>query len=86
MYDYSIERPQILTDKGQREFLKLRDRVQRKLRDAGAVRMGEAITIPGDSWFLMACVDRMVELGELIEVTPPDCRGQDRVFVSGSNE
>lgn len=34
----------------------------------------------GDSWFLMACVDRLVELGEIREITK-HAPGQCRVFV-----
>lgn len=82
MYDYLEERPKILTDKGQRTFLKIRDNVYNLLKLSGAVRMGNALSEPGDGWFLMACVDRLVELGELKELTGPEVSGQDRVFVS----
>jgi hypothetical protein len=66
-------------------FVAIRDHVKRLLRDAGAVTMGAAIrgAGSGDSWTMLACVDRMVETGELREVTGPNVAGQDRVFVGG---
>jgi hypothetical protein len=35
----------------------------------------------GCSWQMQACIDRMIELGELTEVSPPGCWGQYRVFI-----
>lgn len=37
--------------------------------------------ITGDGWFMMACVDRLVELGEIREVSKPNCLGQCRIFI-----
>ena len=85
-YNYKIQKPALLTDEGQRTFLAVRDNVQRLLKLAGTVRVGEAINCdraPSDSWELLACFDRMVELGELREILQPGCAGQHRMFVSG---
>ena len=83
-YNYSSEKAELFTDGGQRMFIKIRDQVLRLLGIAGAVRMQEAISnIGGDSWQMLACVDRMVELGELRELTNSDVVGQYRVFVKG---
>ena len=83
MYDYSVEKPRIFTDEGQRVFLKVRDHVRECLDKSGAVSMGNAMIGAGggDSWLMMAYVDRMVEIGELLELTRGDVPGQDRVFV-----
>lgn len=82
MYDYKLERKEVFTEKGQRMFLSIRDRVQGLPKPAGAVRMQEAISgESGDSWQMLACVDRLVELGEIRELTKDDCAGQHRVFV-----
>lgn len=82
MYVYEIEKPKVFSESGQRTFLEIRDRVNRKLKDSGAVSMGMAISgSTGDSWTMLACVDRMVELKEIREVTSGGCSGQDRVFV-----
>lgn len=86
-YIYEEQRSLLFDDKGQRMFLQVRDRVQHLLKEAGAVRMQEAIRESlGDSWMMLACVDRLVELKEIQEVTPVSGRdrpqGQYRVFVS----
>lgn len=83
MYEYKVEREKIFTDGGQRLFLSIRDRVKKLLTEAGAVRMQEAISgHAGDSWELMACIDRLVELGEIREIQQEHCAGQHRVFVN----
>ena len=69
-YGYSQERARIFTEEGQQAFLAIRDRVQQLLRQSGACTMGKAIDGgTGDTWFMMACVERLVELGEIEEVT-----------------
>jgi len=84
MYNYQTERSKIFTEEGQRIFLAVRDRANELIVQAGAVSMQHATTVgSGDSWFLMACVDRLVELKELREITGPNTAGQDRVFVWG---
>ena len=83
MYEYAKEREKLFTDAGQRLFLEVRDNVKSRLKHAGAVRMQEAISTAGDSWMLLACVDRMVELGELCEVTQSVVMTQHRIFTEG---
>lgn len=83
-YDYQKERPYVLSDEGQRMFLNIRDNVKRKIDDAGAVTMDRAFSgvTCGSSWTMMACVDRLVELGELVEVpNPVSSWAQSRIFV-----
>jgi hypothetical protein len=84
MYRYGELRESLFTDKGQRMLFKAKAFIDHSLTTAGAVRMGNvmpALAI-GDSWMMMACVDRLVELGEIKEVLPVEyVRGQDRVFV-----
>lgn len=83
MYSYQKERDNLFTDSGQRLFLEIRDRAFNLIKTAGAARMEEMIRgSVGDSWQMLACVDRMVELGELVELTKPgEVAGQHRVFV-----
>ena len=86
-YDYLVEKRELFTDDGQRMFLRVRDFVMKQLKVSGAIRMEEAMNSAGSGsgWTMLACVDRMVELGELSEVTASsENAGQDRVFVSGS--
>lgn len=56
-----------------------------RIDEAGAFSMGTVIRKQtGDSWMMLACVDLMVERGELREVTKGhDVAGQHRVFVAG---
>ena len=82
MYSYEEEKPGIFTEEGQALFLAIRDNVKRLLTLSGAVRMQEAISGNcGSSWQMLACVDRLVELGEISEITDK-VAGQHRVFVA----
>ncbi len=84
-YEYKVEREKAFTDEGQRTFLAIRDRVKRLLAQSGAVTMGAAINgATGDSWVMLACVDRLVELGEIREIPQTHAvAGQNRIFISG---
>lgn len=83
MYNYETEKAKLFTDDGQRQFLKIRDNVQKLLQQSGAVRMQEVLVgATGPTWTLLACVDRMIELGELREISQQNCPGQYRIFVS----
>lgn len=83
MYSYQVERPKLFTEDGLTLYVEIRDRVKRLLAEAGAVRADAAIKgSTGDSWLMLACLDRLVEAGELREVTDPKVPGQHRVFVA----
>jgi len=90
-YSYEAVKPQVMTDQGQRVFLKVRDRAKELLKLAGAFRLGEVISgikEAGDTWELIACVDRLVELGEVVELTPHAKVypwGQNRIFTDGGS-
>ena len=82
IYDYKTERNKIFTENGQVMFLEIRDKTRSLLDRAGACRMQEMIaSVSGDSWAMLACVDRLVELKEIREVTTGNVSGQYRVFV-----
>jgi hypothetical protein len=89
MYRYEDEKPKLLTDEGQRLFLKFRDDAIDVLGIAGAFRF-DAISKRShyvmDDWLRLACVDRMIELGELRDVTPPGTVGQHRIFISNRSK
>jgi hypothetical protein len=82
-YSYATERPNVFTELGQRMFLQIRDTAKELIAKSGAASCGKIISgCTGDSWHMLACVDRLVELGEIFEV--PNTRskfGQDRLFV-----
>jgi len=83
MYIYEEQKKKVLTKEGQKMLLSIRKR-KNKLLLEGVAKMSDlitGITGTGDPWIRMACVDRLVELGELKEVTKPRVWGQDRMFV-----
>lgn len=82
-YSYQKERPAVFTEEGQRMFLSIRDRAKRLTREAGAFTAYKAISgETGSSWQMLACLDRLVELREIIEIGPENSRrAQDRVYM-----
>ena len=69
-------------------LFKIQNNVRNALKIAGAVRMQEAWRgVSGDVWVMLACVDKLVELGHLNEVVTAGYRrlGPHRVFVAGPN-
>lgn len=85
-YLYSEQREKLFTEKGQVLFMKVRDRVKEILPTCRAFRMDVLLDagwdVFADPWDVLACVDRMVELGELTECRYGECAGQHRVFMS----
>jgi hypothetical protein len=82
-YRYEDQKPWLFTDEGQRALLAQRDWCQKALATAGSFTSGRgmaAISTP-DTWKAMALFDRLVELGEIRELTGPEAWGQHRVFV-----
>jgi hypothetical protein len=81
-YSYQTRRSFVFTEEGQRDFLKIRDTAKRLLDEAGAVTSMKLMCVTGDTWNMLACIDRLVELGELIEIPNPVSRaGQHRIFI-----
>lgn len=86
MYCYQTEREKLFTEEGQNILLKIRDNVKRLIEEAGAVRFIEGTNgCCGDSWTMLACFDRMVEIGDIREITGSNVAGQHRVFVSNKD-
>lgn len=84
MYNYETEKERLFTDQGQRMLLKVRDHARTLLEHAGAARCEELMSGAGggDSWQMLACVDRLVELGEIREIPQERCATQYRVYVA----
>jgi hypothetical protein len=84
-YDYQIERAFVFTEEGQVMFLKIRDTAKSLIETSGAASCERIISgCTGSSWSMLACVDRLVELRELLEVPNPHSRaGQHRLFIRG---
>jgi hypothetical protein len=87
MYNYESQKHWIFTDDGQKAFIKARDNALALLSKAGAFMTFSPLkNVPyGDTWQGMALIDRMVELGDIREVTGPSVAGQHRVFVDARN-
>ena len=82
MYNYQNERKNLFTEKGQMMFIAIRDKAKGLLKVAGAFMLIHVISgVSGDSFTMFACVDRLVELGEIKEITTKDTPGQFRVFI-----
>ncbi len=82
MYNYQEMKKYIFKEENQKDFLKVRDNVQKMLSESGSFTMLSALRgVCGDSWVQLAFVDRLVELGEIREITPPNTAGQHRVFI-----
>lgn len=85
MYNYETEKKHIFTEDGQEMFLSIRDNVHRILKLAGAITMGTAMSCGkvtcGTTWEMMACVDRLVELEEIVEIKQGVVAGQHRIFI-----
>jgi hypothetical protein len=81
MYKYEQIKPKIFTEEGQLMFLRIRDKVLHTIAHSGAISMDIAISNcgGGDAWTMLACVDRLVELKEIEEVTT-NSPGQYRIF------
>lgn len=81
-YDYRQERPFVFTEDGQLMLLRVRDKAFELFKIAGAARLDCLIRgLAGDTWSMLACVDRLVEIGDMREITDRTVAGQHRVFV-----
>jgi hypothetical protein len=79
-YNYQTEKPNLFTESGQIKFLEVRDKVKALLQQTGAFRM-DYLSVSGDSWATLACVDRLVELKEIVPLRDKvACWGQYQVY------
>lgn len=86
-YNYKTQKPNLFTEEGQILFLKIRNNVFEMLSHSGAVMSYYAWSdCTGDSWDMLACLDRMIELGEIREITHGDVPGQSRVFIATNDK
>ena len=69
MCSYEKEKPKLFTEERQEEFLRIRDNVMDRIRKNGVVMVGKVLS--WDSWFVLACIDRLIEIGEIHEVPNP---------------
>ena len=81
MYKYDEQGHHVFAPENQKMFLSIRDRAHKLIHQAGVARMDKIIAGEvGVSWVMMACVDRLVELGEIHEIDVSGIAGQYRMF------
>ena len=65
-YNYETVKPDLFTERGVEMLMKVKDQVGRLLFTAGAFTMEKVTrTVTGDSWLMLACLDYLVEKGEI---------------------
>lgn len=81
-YDYQREKKELFTEEGQVYFLNIRDQVKHLLKTAGAFRH-DALNEVGSSWTTLACLDRLVELKEIVKLRSKEsCWAQYQVYTT----
>jgi hypothetical protein len=67
-YSYQVERPNLFTEDGQVMFTKVRDWVNAAMENCGAASVQTIVDNAGsgDSWTMLACIDRLVETKEIV--------------------
>jgi hypothetical protein len=81
-YAYADHKAWVFSEPGQVMFLEIRDKADELLAKTGAVLCQHLMCSTGDSWHMLACIDRLVELGELVAVSNPvSGAGQHRIYV-----
>lgn len=65
-YNYETMKPDLFTERGVDMLMKIKDQVGRLLFTAGAFTTEKVTrTVTGDSWLMVACLDYLVEKGEI---------------------
>ena len=82
MYNYTTQRSAVFTEEGIKTLFKVRDKAKELLDVAGSFREQEATAgLSGDSWDILACVDYLVEQGEIRRIYDK-CARQHNVYVA----
>ena len=84
MYSYQVTKPSLFTEQAQAAFIKFRDNALQLLDEAGAFmsfKQFHGVSV-GDTDIMLAMLDRLVEIGDVREITGSDVFGQHRVFIS----
>lgn len=83
-YDYATQKPHLFTEDGVTMFLKIRDQTQKLIAKAGVARSDKMMAgCSGDVWDMLACCDRLVEIGDVLEIpNTMSSAGQHRIFIS----
>lgn len=82
-YNYDEQRSWLFTDEGQVALIKARDNAIRIAKAAGGAFVGmkalEGVKV-GDTWKMLAILDRLVEMVDMAEVPEHDVWSQDKIY------
>ena len=84
MYKYEDEKSRLFTDEGQRVLFKVRDNFKELETVSGAIKASKLMaqtTNYGDTYLFLACMDRLVEIGEIKEITDSETIAQNKVYI-----
>ena len=85
MYDYELEKPKIFTDDGIKILLRIRDGIHKHFETSCAIYLLDAINnfsaSYGGNWFHLACVDFLLEIGDIVEITREGIPTQSRILL-----
>lgn len=82
MYNYEEMKSEVFKEENQEMFLKILENSKTLIEQAGVATLGKIISkVCGDSFVMLACVDRLVEIGKLKEVKQAVAvQAQNRIF------
>jgi hypothetical protein len=82
MYSYETQKNELFTESGSVMFTKIRDKVKSMIEENGCFMLSKAISgIGGDSFTMLACIDRLVELSEIKRASEKGTRTQEIVYI-----
>jgi hypothetical protein len=83
-YNYQRQREELFTENGFRILLTIRDNVKRLLDCSGSFKASHALKdVTGDSWVMLAALDYLVEINEIVRVTgQSETWGLSQIFTS----
>jgi hypothetical protein len=82
-YDYLEIKPQLFEEHNQKQFLRVRDWINKSLDKTGAFQLQRATEQNyGDCWITIASIDRLQEIGEIKEVKQTEnVLYSERIFI-----
>jgi hypothetical protein len=83
-YNYQTQKPNIFTEDGVKMLTKIRDEAKRLIKISSVVQSDKLIkATSGDTWTMMACMDYLIECGDLLEIPNTLSKaGQHRIFTN----
>lgn len=80
---YQEHRGQVFTPDGVRALLDIRTKAACLIRDAGAFESSKVMSLAGDTFLALNCLDVLEEYGHIECLNKADAMGQHRVYTEG---